>query len=157
MSCFINSSIHFANVRKSLESFQTRQLYNNDINNLFPGIKDPEKVESITEIIIKIMIGLQIESVYIYSSEQLTKEKKNLLQEGTAAAAMRNGKKLTNIELYKALQCIRYQIEDNEIIRYRDLTEQEKKVLSFIDQFLNILAVQIISELPEYNTAAWAY
>lgn len=156
MSCFINSPIHFANVRKSLESLQTRQLYSNDINNLFPGIKDPEKVETITENIIKIMIGLQIESVYIYSSEHLTNEKKNLLQEGTAAA-MRNGNKLTNIELYKALQCIRYQIEDNEIIRLRELTEQEKKVLSFIDQFLNILAVQIISELPVYNTAAWAY
>ena len=49
-----------------------------------------------------------------------------------------------------------YQIETKHLKELRQLTVQEENAIIFFEEIKHALAVDIISELPEYNNAKWS-
>lgn len=64
--------------------------------------------------------------------------------------------KLSLIELYKALNCIDYQIEVEFIKRHRELTKEEIKALELFEKITYKVADYYIGRLDEYNNAKWS-
>ncbi|MGB4776467.1 MAG: hypothetical protein WBP45_14920 [Daejeonella sp.] len=67
----------------------------------------------------------------------------------------RSSKNLTRFGLYKALQCLNYQIEINHLKELRNLSNEEESALFFLEEMINHLAHTIIRELPEYHLEDW--
>lgn len=67
----------------------------------------------------------------------------------------KGGEPLTKIGLFKALQCLSYQIETDHLKQLRNLTTEEENALFFIDELKNTLAVDIVSSLPDYEAQKW--
>ena len=65
-------------------------------------------------------------------------------------------KQLSEIEAYKALQCIGYQIETSYLEKLRPLDQGEKNALEWLDLFENELAAWIVSDLEAYKQAVWS-
>ncbi len=63
---------------------------------------------------------------------------------------------LDKLALYKALNCIVYQIETRHLKDLRGLTTQEENALLFINEMIICLAKDVISNLPEYNDNSWS-
>lgn len=65
------------------------------------------------------------------------------------------GVQLSTIGLYKAIQCVNYQIETEHLKELRELTEDEQNAMIFLKAMDNHLAYLIVMALPEYDTAKW--
>ena len=57
---------------------------------------------------------------------------------------------------YKALSCIRYQIETEHLQELRDLTLEEEKAMKVLTDIIHELAAMIVQELPEYKQASYS-
>jgi hypothetical protein len=63
---------------------------------------------------------------------------------------------LNEFGLYKALQCINYQIEIFHLTEIRALTATEELAMQLLGEISNEIAAKIIRKLPEYTAAAWS-
>lgn len=64
--------------------------------------------------------------------------------------------KLSYIELYKAIQCILYQIETYHLTSIRALTEDEENALKFFKGLQTEVPQFLISTSKTYNECQWA-
>lgn len=67
----------------------------------------------------------------------------------------KGGTPLTKVGLFKALQCLSYQIETEHLTQLRSLTTEEENALFFVDELKNALAIDIVSSLPDYEAQKW--
>jgi len=79
------------------------------------------------------------------------------IAEQTAILKQENkgGEPLAKIGLFKALQCLSYQIETKHLTDLRSLTNEEENALFFVDELKCVLAVDIVAGLPSYDTEKW--
>lgn len=63
---------------------------------------------------------------------------------------------LNKYELLAAMKCVNYQIEEEHLKELRALTESEEDALFFMSEMINCLAMDIVTNLPEYEKAGWS-
>lgn len=63
---------------------------------------------------------------------------------------------LNKYELLAAMKCVNYQIETEHLKELRSLTESEEDALFFLKTMVNELAMDIVTNLPEYEKAGWS-
>lgn len=63
--------------------------------------------------------------------------------------------KLSDIELYAALNSVSYQIEIDHLEELRQLTPKEQNALVFLELFKSDLLEHIVSHTQEYKDAKW--
>lgn len=66
-----------------------------------------------------------------------------------------NFKHLMPIAFFKALKCLRYQIEKTTIEEFRNLTEREEIAFNVLNEIIQEVAEQIIKATEEYDKADW--
>lgn len=164
MSSFICSPKHFNSIEKSIiELTQSNSFY-------FPyAFKDclPElyssknfldkdinaKVENLIDRLRELnalCVTLQYKHHYVGTLDaEIQAETVNLLTN------KKERQNLPKIGLYKALQCVSYQIELEHLKELRELNEAEKLALLFLKEMINALAHDIINHLPEYENGKW--
>ena len=65
------------------------------------------------------------------------------------------GELLNKVQLFKALQCLNYQIETSHLTELRELTIDEANAMKFLDVFTDALARFIVSSSSDYDKAKW--
>jgi hypothetical protein len=63
---------------------------------------------------------------------------------------------LTDVEVYKAIQCLFYQIEIEHLVAIRPLNDFEKNSMKFLKDFNEKMGKFIINNLPNYQNAKWS-
>jgi len=155
MSAFENSKRHFETVRTSLE--HNWSLYR-DQQGIFNRLIWPNHIDNVyneIEKIVGIWQRLQMETVnnkYSHIEPKRTAEdlKKYLELSGNYKA----GDKLNRTQLYKALECIFYQIELEQL--NRELKDHEAEAMDKLETLLQELPRDILRDTEEYNQAEWA-
>ena len=165
MSSFINTPEHFNSIERKLHfmamtnnfyvpyslktispKFYDRQHYNTD--DVLQEIS--EFMDTMRELNV-ICVTLQYRDHYQGILDKEIKEQTEIIKTKNTSTA-----ELTEIGLYKAIQCMTYQIETKHLKELRQLTVQEENAIIFFEEIKHALAVDIISELPEYNNAKWS-
>lgn len=165
MSSFINTPEHFNSIERKLHymamgrnfyvpyslkkiapKFYDRQHYNTD-----------EVLEEITDFI-DTMRELNVICVNLQYRHNKIGALDSEISNGIAYVKTKNTNtaELSEIGLYKALQCMTYQIETEHLRELRSLTQTEENALYFFEEIKKALAFDIVSNLPEYNNAAWS-
>lgn len=86
---------------------------------------------------------------------QGTLDKEIQEQKDTLLTFKGGGVHLDKVGLYKALQCISYQIETKHLKDLRGLTGEEQNAMIFLTAMENDLAADIVRDLPAYESAKW--
>ncbi len=63
--------------------------------------------------------------------------------------------KINRYGLLKALRCINYQIELSHLIEVRQLDDDERKAMKFLEVMINEIALAIVMESEKYQEAQW--
>lgn len=172
MSSFIHSPKHFTSVQNSLRTHIIfRDLYSvpYSIQKRFPELDymakyKEEKTTEILNGIFNELLKLSIEAVnkqYAHHEEYANADINQEYEILKADKVYRDRKgdylNLTAIELFKALQSIRYQIELDYIKAERLLTESEENAIYFLDEIIIYTALYCLTNQEEYRSAnSWS-
>ena len=164
MSSFIPSSKHFNSIEQSLisltmssefyfpYSFKSRfpKLYNK--RNYTQDCIDAEVrqiVDTLRELT-AICVSLQYKHHYTGTLNSEIQGQIEILNHDK-----KSYNSLTKIGLYKALSCVGYQIEAEHLKELRDLTTEEENALFFVNEMQNTLSMDIVRNLPSYDSEMW--
>mgnify|MGYP006318585901 CR=1 FL=1 len=96
-------------------------------------------------------VSLQYKHHYVGKLDKEIEEQTNILLN------FKTEKKILNkYELLAAMRCVNYQIETEHLKELRNLTESEEDALFFLKTMINELAMDIVTNLPEYEKAGWS-
>ncbi|WP_270561474.1 hypothetical protein [Bacteroides cellulosilyticus] len=164
MSSFINSSKHFASVKKSIITLRYREkdIMKFKIARLLPELsvlnsRNQEMAEEKINEIIDTIIDIQVICVCLqYKHHYIgTLDKKIYETQEHIKGNLETGEILSKIALFKAIQSILYQIELEHLTDLRPLSQKEETALKFMDILKEALMYSIIRNLDEYDKAEW--
>lgn len=164
MSSFICSPEHFNSIEQSINMlcYGNKFYFPYAVKEQYPVIYDrlhysAEKIEAVTKGIFDTLRALNATCVvlqYKHNSDnpqaEIEEQIKSLLNNRTSY------KVLNNVALFKALQCLTYQIETEHLTKLRPLTEAEINALMFCKEMETALAFDIVNGLEEYQKADWS-
>jgi hypothetical protein len=167
MSSFVCTSRHFNSIEKSLQALFYNRKYSmfylsKKIQPFAPELFSPqnytldaidsrlrELIDSVRELNV-LCVNLQ----YKHHAEPGTLD--TIIQLETEAIKGRTGGSFLNpVQLLKALQCAKYQIETEHLKELRGLTQDEENSLLFISCCIDSLKDLIICQMEDYKSAAW--
>jgi len=166
MSSYICSPKHFNSIEHSLKmlAYSDQFSFPYSFKVPFPALYDRRNhsTEVIEETICNIMDNLRELNAVCVSlqyrkhlegslDKEIETQKQHLMRDKKSKLPLT----LTNIELYKSICCLGYQIETEHLKELRELTMEEKNALFFIYQMEQSLAANIIHKLPAYDKAPW--
>lgn len=164
MSSFICSPKHFNSVEKAIQGVCRNQRFHFDheIRKMYPYLSgDISMIDAMDDTVSGIMDEIRKLSVLCVCLQYRHHYEGTLnieieQQTGILINDKANYKKLGDIELYIAVQCIDYQIETEHLTDIRPLSPNEEMAYRFLRVFECNLAKYIVSRLPEYEKAGWA-
>ena len=62
---------------------------------------------------------------------------------------------LNDVDAFKSLQCLSYQIEIRHLKDLRELTVMEELAMALLEEMTNEIATHIVRKLPAYEKARW--
>jgi DNA primase len=165
MSSFINSSKHFASVKKSIIAlrYREKEIMEFKIARLLPELSvfnnrnqemAEEKINELIDTIIDIQVicvCLQYKHHYIGTLDKKINETQEHIK-----GNLETGEILSKIALFKAIQSILYQIELDYLTVLRPLSPKEEIALKFMDILKEALMYNIIRDIDEYDKAEWS-
>ena len=155
MSSYILSSKHFNSVEKGLQVlFNNRDFHSYGIKHLYPDLYEGKKIEKTLSGIMDIIRSLTCKCVTLQYANRYEGKIDQEIEEQTADLIKNKTKyvMLEGVALYKALTSMTYQIE---IQHLDEVTEEEKKVMEFIETMESLLAKHIVSRSDAYEKAKW--
>lgn len=155
MSAFVCTQKHFKDVRTSLEHNWSKYR---DQSGIFNRMIWPNDIDHVYDTINKAVTywqRLQVETVgYKYAHGDTDKAAKEIADKLELTGEFEPGRKLDRVQLYKALQCISYQIETEHLPR--KLTSEEKLYLQLLETIINDLPADIVRDTEDYKEMAWS-
>lgn len=158
MSSFINSPKHF----RSVEDYLCMQAMNNRIyslrqlttvkNGLY-GFPRSEEIEDFINTLSELQVVCVCLQYRRHKSGGLDKE----IQVNKEFVKIKTSlERLTEAGAYKALSCIRYQIEVEHLKELRELTPEEAKAMKVLTDIIHELAEMIVHETADYKKATYS-
>lgn len=160
MSSYVVNNTHINSIGKALEKI----ILNNDqfyvpftLKTVFPAIYNASTVarEDVEKEIKSIMFTLIELNVKCVASQYDNKDQNEIdleIKEMQASAKTYTPfKPLSTMGLHKALTCLDYQIEDDEI----KLTQKHKNALFFLRTIKNQVADYLVKSTPQWENADW--
>jgi hypothetical protein len=163
MSSFICSSKHFNSIQKTLEFFTHGKNYSfpYELKTVCPKMYDnkhysTELIEQEVREIVNALRELNVYCVLLQYKHHYEGRLNNEVQDQLEIIRdSEGGNILSLVELFKALTCVRYQIELEHLKELRELASLENRAMSFLNIMINDLACEIVRELPAYDDASW--
>jgi len=161
MSSFIPSAKHFKSIEATFIDLNWNDnfYYPYDLKEDFPNLYSKNSAKQMHNSI-KDVVGVLAEITALCVCLQYRHEHEGTLDKAIedntiAAKAEVKGYILTKTELYKALSCVKYQIELEHLKDLRSLTEREEKAMKFLRVMIFHLAEDIVSGTALYDAARW--
>ena len=163
MSSFICSSKHFNSIERTVINLTQDQnfYFPYAFKCVYPELYEKryytqDRIDSAVTEIVNVLrelnvlcVSLQYKHHYPGTLDKEISEQKAIVSDRAQSA------NLSKIELYKALICVSYQIEEQHLTELRQLSQQETNALFFIKEMKGALSADIIRSLPDYDVAAW--
>lgn len=163
MSSFICGPSHFNKIEAGLKEYLLKDDYacGYQIGQLFPALYGRETLHSDKERLIRditdelrklnvLCVSLQYKSHYVGTLDKEIEDQTFTLLKGRRAVSPPN-----QYQLFKALNCLNYQIETEHLEEIRSLDDQEKLAMAFLKEVKYKLAYDIATDTPEYESAEW--
>lgn len=164
MSSYVCSPEHFNSIAKAAESAliweQNFHFWNIELIEAYPELKRPREFKKATKTFVEKMVDTlrDINALCVslqYKHHYVGKLDEEIESQKQYTRSSNKSKHLTKHGLFKALQCLDYQIEIVHLEELRELTDDEKNAMLFLDKFKDAMAHHIVSYSSEYDQAAW--
>lgn len=164
MSSFIPSANHFNSIERTVifltqnKNFYFPYSFKNKFKTLYDSRHysqdaiDSEVISIIDTLreLTPLCVTLQYRNHYEGKLDNEISEQTEILKQ-----TRKGGTSLTKVGLFKALQCLSYQIETEHLTQLRSLTTEEENALFFVEEMKSNLAIDIVSSLPDYEAQKW--
>lgn len=170
MSSFICSPKHFSSIEKTVKSLFQSSYRGSDIRSIYlyfckdivpelynhsDGFDQNKAMSKISDMCDKLRELNVLCCTYQYKEHYKDTIDKEISEQMAIVNEEIMGNNLSKVVLFKALNCLFYQIELEHLEEVRPLTKEEKQAYDFFQVFTSKLAENIVSNMPEYDAAAW--
>jgi hypothetical protein len=160
MSSYIPSAKHFNSCQAAtVELLTDSDFYFGPIREICPGAYHRDAVSAKAEFkkmfdtlrrLTVLCVSLQYKNHYTGRLDSEIKEQTEVVFNS------RQFEPLNKYGLLKCLGCIQYQIEPHHLEDLRELTEDEKNALEFLEKMQQMLALHLVRNAPNYEKAPYS-
>lgn len=162
MSSFICSPKHFNSLEVSMTKFFTSKdrFYCYALKEKFPILyearrESPEKVAREIVSIVNSLRELNIVCVTLQYASHYENIDKEMNEQREYMISDKSYQVLNTVEIYKVLQCTRYQIETDHLDDFGGLNKHQQRAWDFLEIFIPALAEYIVDNTTVYDKAPW--
>ncbi len=150
----IYTLLNYTGVHRLHFPYELRKIFPHQYSNDNKYIERRQEIKNVVDTLAKInvlTVCLQYKDKYIEGTLDAA------IKEDTEQVLNRDGayKSLTPAGLFKAIQCLDYQIEIEHLTNIRELTETEINALAWLKAMRNKVAEYIVINTPDYEKADW--